>query len=240
MRSRAFFVASLGVSLGIHGLILLGPLSNASRQDTQMESYRVTLVHKAIQNTRQKEGTATPELSSLQTEPVPEKRAFTTEGPADKIDTKYEPANQKSEEPRVDHPQPQVQINQDFEERTAIRTSNPGQRANGWSPEAELELRREEPIDYQRVLSDLRRLVQKSLRYPEIARRKGIEGAVAVQFTMSREGYAEDMVVSESSGSRILDRAALQSISEIFPYPNPPETPLHFTIPVTYRLTKQR
>ena len=197
-----------------------------------MESYRVTLVQDPIRSTPKDEAIAIPNPSAVQTEPIPDAEAVTPQATIKKVDAEHEH--------RSDLPQPQMQINRDLEERTAIRTSNPGQRANGWSPEAELELRREEPIDYQRVLSDLRRLVQKSLRYPEIARRKGIEGAVAVQFTMSREGYAEDMVVSESSGSRILDRAALQSISEIFPYPNPPETPLHFTIPVTYRLTKQR
>ena len=214
MRSRALFVASLGVSLGIHALIVFGPLSNASRQDTQTESYRVTLVQDPIRATTKDEVNTTPDPSTVQPEPIRDAETVTTQATIEKIPT---PETEKSE---TEH--------------------EPGTRASWRSPEAELELRREEPTDYQRVLSDLRLRLQQSLRYPEVARRKGIEGAVAVQFTMSTEGYAEDMVVSESSGSRILDRAALQSISKIFPYPDPPETPLHFTIPVAYRLTKQR
>jgi len=223
MRSRALFIATMSVSLIVHALILFGPLSNASQPSTQTDRYRVTLVDEAI---------AKPDPSAVQKEPVPDAEAVTPQAAIEEINTEHEH--------RSDLPQPQMQINRDLEERTAILTSNPGQRANGRPAEAELELRREEPTDYQRVLSDLRRLVQKSLRYPETARRKGIEGAVAVQFTMSTEGYAEEMIILESSGSRILDRAALHSISKIFPYPDPPETPLHFTIPVTYRLTKKR
>jgi len=248
VRSRALFVASLGVSLGIHALILFSPLSSASQPSTQTESYRVTLVQDPIRSTTKDEAIATPESSAVQPEPIRDAETVTTQATIEKIptpetekvETEYEPANQRSGERRSDHPQPQMQINQDLEEQRTIEVSNPGTRASGRPPEAEHVLQQEEPTDYQRVLSDLRRLIQKSLRYPEVARRKGIEGAVAVQFTMSTEGYAEDMAVSESSGSRILDRAALQSISKIFPYPDPPETPLHFTIPVTYRLTKQR
>lgn len=249
MTSRALFVASLGVSLGIHALILFSPLSNTSRQDKQTESYRVTLVQDPIRSTTKDEAIATPESSAVQPEPIRDAETVTTQAgiekiptpETEKVETEYEPANQRSREHRSDHPQPQMQINQDLEEQRAIEVSNPGTRASGRPrTEAEHVLQQEESTDYQRVLSDLRRLIQKSLHYPEVARRKGIEGAVAVQFTMSTEGYAEDMAVSESSGSRILDRAALQSISKIFPYPDPPETPLHFTIPVTYRLTKQR
>ncbi len=248
MRSRALFVASLGVSLGIHALILFSPLSSASQPSTQTESYRVTLVQDPIRSTTKDEAIATPESSAVQPEPIRNAETVTTQATIEKIptpetekvETEYEPANQRSGERRSDHPQPQMQINQALKEKRAIEVSNPGTLVRGPRTEAEHVLQQEEPTDYQRVLSDLRRLIQKSLRYPEVARRKGIEGAVAVQFTMSTEGYAEDMAVSESSGSRILDRAALQSISKIFPYPDPPETPLHFTIPVTYRLTKQR
>ena len=89
-----------------------------------------------------------------------------------------------------------------------------------------------------RILGELNRLLHEHLRYPETARRKGIEGALAIRFTLNTNGTATDVVVSESSGSHLLDRAAVRAISDIFPYPEPPDTPLHFTIPVTYRLAQ--
>ena len=248
MRSRALFFSTQWVSHGNQALNHLSPLYSAYQPSTQTESYRVTLVQDPIRSTTKDEAIATPESSAVQPEPIRDAETVTTQAgiekiptpETEKVETEYEPANQRSGERRSDHPQPQMQINQDLEEQRTIEVSNPGTLVRGPRTAAEHVLQQEDPPDYQRVLSDLRRLVQKSLRYPEVARRKGIEGAVAVQFTMSTEGYAEDMAVSESSGSRILDRAALQSISKIFPYPDPPETPLHFTIPVTYRLTKQR
>jgi TonB family protein len=95
----------------------------------------------------------------------------------------------------------------------------------------------ESPDDYQHILDELNRLLRDNLHYPETARRKGIEGSLEVTFILNTDGEHLDMVVSEPSGSRLLDRAALRAISAIFPYPDPPDTPLRFTIPVTYRLT---
>jgi protein TonB len=243
MKSRTLFVVSLSVSIIIHALILFGPLSSAFQPSTQTERYRVTMVREPIRDISKDEAIDRQDPSTVQTEPIPDTEAVTNQAkngkPPSAITDKAGPEHER-EELRSADPQPQVQKDREPEERRAIETSNPGILVTGHSQEAELELRQEELTDYQRVLRDLRRIVQKSLRYPETARRKGIEGAVAVQFTLGTEGYAKDMVVSVSSGSRILDRAALQSISKIFPYPDPPEAPLHFTIPVTYRLNKQK
>ncbi|GAG99662.1 unnamed protein product, partial [marine sediment metagenome] len=212
--------------------------------------YRVTLVQDPIRSTTKDEAITTPDASAVQPEPIRDAETVTTQATIEKIpapetekaETEHEPesANQRDGELRSADPQPQAQKDREPEKQRAIETGNPGTLVRGPRAEAEYVLQQEELNDYQRVLHDLRRLVQKSLRYPEAARRKGIEGAVAIQFTLSTEGCAKDMVVSVSSGSRILDRAALRSITDIFPYPDPPEAPLHFTIPVTYRLTKQK
>ncbi len=49
-------------------------------------------------------------------------------------------------------------------------------------------------------------------RYPFAARRKGIEGRVVLRVTVLASGRVEDLAVERTSGSRLLDRAALEAV----------------------------
>jgi len=56
----------------------------------------------------------------------------------------------------------------------------------------------------------IRQRLQDALVYPPIARKRGIEGVSRIQFVISPDGHASDVETAESSGSKMLDRAAVQ------------------------------
>ena len=51
-------------------------------------------------------------------------------------------------------------------------------------------------------------------RYPSIARRKGHEGIVLIDVLVDRDGLVKEVKIAQSSGHRILDRAALKSVKK--------------------------
>lgn len=88
------------------------------------------------------------------------------------------------------------------------------------------------------VLAHLRRFQ----RYPEQARRNGIEGTVWLRARVSRQGDVLRTEVERSSGHDPLDDAAARLIARASPLPPPPPgafaiTDLH--LPVAYRLRRE-
>lgn len=85
----------------------------------------------------------------------------------------------------------------------------------------------------------VRRKLGRSLRYPRSARRKGLAGEVTVGFTVQSSGAATGVRVVRSSGSPILDKAALETVGRASPFPRIPastgKTRWRFTIPLTFR-----
>jgi protein TonB len=81
--------------------------------------------------------------------------------------------------------------------------------------------------------------IEKNKFYPPIARRMGIEGLVKVTITLSRSGKLKNVKVSSSSGSKLLDRAAVKLIKKCHFPPLPSEYKgQEFTIeiPINYVL----
>ena len=64
--------------------------------------------------------------------------------------------------------------------------------------------------------------VNKQQRYPAEARRKRIEGEAKIGFTIGRDGKVARARIVKSSGSPLLDRAAIQMIERASPLPIPP------------------
>jgi protein TonB len=74
-------------------------------------------------------------------------------------------------------------------------------------------------------------------RYPEEARRDGLQGTVQVLFAMRRDGAVTDVWIRTSSGQSVLDAAAADAIRRAQPLPRiPSELPDRLTIlvPVTF------
>jgi protein TonB len=83
------------------------------------------------------------------------------------------------------------------------------------------------------VLEAIRTAIEKAKNYPFLARKKKIEGTVITEFTISSRGYLEDIKVKKSSGSEILDSAAIKIITRAAPFP---KVNSKIVIPITFRL----
>ena len=69
------------------------------------------------------------------------------------------------------------------------------------------------------LLAAVRRRIEAAKRYPDEARRDGIQGTVTVRFRLRVDGQVEAAEVARSSGSRMLDDASLDTIRRAAPFP---------------------
>lgn len=60
--------------------------------------------------------------------------------------------------------------------------------------------------------------IRKQITYPQEAKQKGVTGTVYLVFTLDREGDLIKLVVRGRSGSRMLDRAAVQAVKQAAPF----------------------
>lgn len=70
--------------------------------------------------------------------------------------------------------------------------------------------------DYQRRLNAL---IASHSRYPEEARRLGLAGVTALAFRVDRSGRVLESWIQDSSGSELLDNAALEALDRAQPLP---------------------
>ncbi|MGQ9844352.1 MAG: energy transducer TonB [Spirochaetota bacterium] len=74
-----------------------------------------------------------------------------------------------------------------------------------------------------RYIDMIRQRIQEALVYPTAARNDGIEGKTYISFTIDKYGNLLMVLLSRSSGSGILDDAALKAIRSASPFPPIPE-----------------
>lgn len=88
--------------------------------------------------------------------------------------------------------------------------------------------------------SQLHQLIESKKKYPSRAKRKGDEGVVVVAFVVQASGVITNVKIKQSSGSRILDNAAMNAIKKVSgKLPFPKGVNKHqwlFSLPLTYRL----
>jgi protein TonB len=86
----------------------------------------------------------------------------------------------------------------------------------------------------------LRRAIEANKRYPYRARRFRQEGTVVVGFTIQRDGAIKAVRILESSGNRLLDKAARATVEKVngrFPFPeNLQRKQWDFILPIQYSL----
>lgn len=85
------------------------------------------------------------------------------------------------------------------------------------------------------IYAFIRSAIEKAKTYPFLARKKGIEGTVITVFTINSQGYPKNVRVEKSSGSEILNSAALNIIAKAAPFPS---VDGHIVIPITFSLMK--
>ncbi|TCK03436.1 energy transducer TonB [Phorcysia thermohydrogeniphila] len=91
----------------------------------------------------------------------------------------------------------------------------------------------------EKYISMLVAEIERRKFYPPIARRMGIEGVVKVRITLDRSGKLREVRVTSSSGSKILDRAAVKLMKKCQFPPLPPEydkREFSVEIPIRYTL----
>jgi TonB family protein len=81
------------------------------------------------------------------------------------------------------------------------------------------------------------RLLEKRKTYLGRARNKGIQGSVALSVTLDAAGRARQLAVSHSSGSTILDDAALDLVRRSLPFAHGLGVPFKTDITIAYRLS---
>lgn len=88
-----------------------------------------------------------------------------------------------------------------------------------------------------RYSGKVRAKVNRHFRYPKSAERAGVKGKVMVSFTISSSGGVSGVRIAASSGSPVLDEAALNAVRKAAPFPAIPEggrNPWPFTLPFEY------
>ena len=69
------------------------------------------------------------------------------------------------------------------------------------------------------ILAEIVGKIEAAKRYPRTARRMGIQGTATVRFKLKPNGQLEKIELMESSGSKILDDASLETVREAAPLP---------------------
>jgi TonB family protein len=75
----------------------------------------------------------------------------------------------------------------------------------------------------QSFFGSIRKKIESKKKYPELAKDAGIEGRSGVKMTILRNGQLEKAEIVDSSGSQVLDNAALQSVQNAAPFPPLPK-----------------
>ena len=70
----------------------------------------------------------------------------------------------------------------------------------------------------QKYLAGLRRAIAKKRRYPASARRRGTTGVATVSFVIAQNGRISGTRVDKSSGSSVLDKAAVETLQRLGKY----------------------
>lgn len=83
------------------------------------------------------------------------------------------------------------------------------------------------------LIAEISDAIRKVIKYPEIARRRGLEGTVVAEFYIGTEGMPEDIAVIKSSGYGVLDKDALLAIKRAAPYQ---ARSVRVEVPVIYKL----
>jgi len=65
--------------------------------------------------------------------------------------------------------------------------------------------------------------IEEVRRYPSWAKRRGIEGEVCIKFAILSKGLTQDIRIIHSSGSKVLDEEAVDTIRRASPFPPVPE-----------------
>lgn len=81
-----------------------------------------------------------------------------------------------------------------------------------------ISLNSKDPV-YVTYFTKIKQLIESQWEYPELALRYGLQGRLALEFTIGAGGQLERLRLVRSSGSQLLDEEALRAIKAAAPFP---------------------
>ncbi len=95
---------------------------------------------------------------------------------------------------------------------------------------------KEPAVDFSSVIQGIRKKIIQKKIYPYAARKKGIQGIVFILLKLDEQGYLIELRITQSSGYKILDKAAVSLIKKVVPYEHGTGQPISIEIPIKYSL----
>lgn len=93
--------------------------------------------------------------------------------------------------------------------------------------------------EYAAYLGLLQRRIQEAMRYPPVARRRGLTGTLELELVVGSDGAIEQATLVRSSSHRVLDEAALRAVRDLSRLPFPESLParaVRARVPVVFEL----
>ena len=95
----------------------------------------------------------------------------------------------------------------------------------------------EQLIDTERAYTDrVQKRIEALKQYPKRAQRRNEQGVVHIVFTIGKGGEIGSINILKSSGSRILDSAALDAVKKASPFDSPPHGSMMIQLPIKFEL----
>lgn len=87
-------------------------------------------------------------------------------------------------------------------------------------------------------LLSVRKKIQSHLIYPSMARKMNLEGEIMVQFAINTDGEVDktSLKIFKSSGTKILDKYALEAVLDASPFEKPPHEEMNIHVPVIFKV----
>ena len=85
-------------------------------------------------------------------------------------------------------------------------------------------------------ISQVQQKIEAQKQYPKRAQRRNHQGVVKLVFTIGNEGEIVSAHIEKSSGSRILDQAAMEALEKAAPFSRPPKGPMMIQLPIRFQL----
>jgi protein TonB len=79
-------------------------------------------------------------------------------------------------------------------------------------------------------------IIKQNMNYPMLARRLGMQGKVVISFLLTKDGYIRYIKVEESSGYKILDDNAINTVKKIEKLIPKPLVDVKIRLPIIYKL----
>lgn len=174
-------------------------------------------------------------VAALSEAPIPTPRPAYTPPPKPKVDRKQVP-KARTAPPKKRSAGSKGRDTQDARRGTASGKQTTGKASKGRQVARASQSGNARVSNYPgKVVSKLRR----SLRYPSEAKRQRLKGEVRVRFTVAQNGSVSGIRIVRSSGSSILDQAALDTVRRAAPFPRIPNeagrSSWGFTVPLAFR-----